>query len=237
MTTSESAASAADGAVLRARNLCKSFNGTSVLRDCAVEVHAGEVLAIMGPSGSGKSTLLHCLAGVLSLTSGSVQFGNIRLEELNGDARSRLRLREFGFVFQFGQLVYELTALQNAALSLLLRGVPRRESLLSAQACLDSLGVGGLRDRRVGELSGGEAQRVAVARAMAGRPSILFADEPTGSLDSRTGHEVMSAICGTAREQHTSLLLITHDQNIASWADRTVTIQDGSLTPAKATTP
>lgn len=220
--------------MLSAQDLCKSFNGTPVLRDCTVEIHAGEVVAVMGPSGSGKSTLLHCLAGVLSPTSGSVQFGNTRLDALTADARSRLRLREFGFVFQFGQLVYELTALQNAALTLLLQGAPRPQSLLSAQACLDRLGVGDLGDRKVGELSGGEGQRVAVARAMAGSPSVLFADEPTGSLDSRTGHDVMSAICGTAREQHTSLLLITHDQNIASWADRIVTIQDGSLSPAKA---
>jgi putative ABC transport system ATP-binding protein len=207
-----------------------SFGQTPALRGASVSVAAGEILAVMGPSGSGKSTLLHCLAGILVPDAGEVRFGGRRIDTLHEQERSALRRDRFGFVFQFGQLVPELTAVENVALPLLLSGSRRAGALAEAGVWFERLDMAGLERRRSGELSGGQAQRVALARGLVSRPDVLFADEPTGSLDSLTGERVMELLCTTAREQGTTVVLVTHEPRVAAYADREVIVRDGKVT-------
>jgi putative ABC transport system ATP-binding protein len=223
--------------LIDARNVVRSFGQTPALRGTTVSAASGEILAIMGPSGSGKSTLLHCLAGILTPEAGEVWFDGHRIDTLNEAARSTLRRDRFGFVFQFGQLVPELTAEENVALPLLLGGVRRAAALDDARAWLERLGLDGMQQRRSGELSGGEAQRVALARGLVAHPQVLFADEPTGSLDSLTGEQVMELLVAAARQQGTTVILVTHEPRIAAYADREVIVRDGkasSLTSDRA---
>ena len=215
------------GTLIEARDVRKSFGQTPALRGASVAVGRGEILAIMGPSGSGKSTLLHCLAGIFAPDSGEVWFDGSRMDTLDEAARTKLRRTAFGFVFQFGQLVPELTAADNVAMPLLLNRVRRRTAYQTAGTWLEKLGVGDKGGRRTGELSGGEAQRVAIARALALGPKVIFADEPTGSLDSLTGEKVMDLLVGLAREQGTTVIIVTHDARVAAYADRVVMVRDG----------
>jgi len=216
-------------ALLEARSVVRSFGSTPALRGASVSVRAGEILAVMGPSGSGKSTLLHCLAGILTPDSGEVEFDGRRIDALGEAERSVLRRDRFGFVFQFGQLVPELSAEENIALPLLLGGTRRAAALAEARPWFDRLGLDGLQGRRSGELSGGEAQRVALARGLVTRPEVLFADEPTGSLDSLTGELVMDLLSAAAREQGTTVVLVTHEARVAAYADREVVVRDGTV--------
>ena len=215
--------------ILEAREVCLSFGSTPALRGADLAIQEGEVLAIMGPSGSGKSTLLHCLAGILVPDSGEVHFDGRRLDSLAETARSALRRDSFGFVFQFGHLVPELTAEENVALPLLLNGVRRAKALAEARPWFARLGLDGLEGRRSGELSGGQAQRVALGRGLVARPRVLFADEPTGALDSLTGEQVMNLMVATAREQGTTVVLVTHEPRVAAYADREVVVRDGKV--------
>jgi putative ABC transport system ATP-binding protein len=217
------------GCLLEARDVVKSFGQTPALRGASVAVGQGEILAIMGPSGSGKSTLLHCLAGIFQPDRGEVWFDGRRLDTLSEAERTRLRRTAFGFVFQFGQLVPELTAADNVALPLLLNRTSRKLAYKTAGTWLDRLGLGDKGGRRTGELSGGEAQRVAVARALALTPKVVFADEPTGSLDSLTGEKVMDLLTGLARQQDATVVVVTHDARVASYADRVVMVRDGHV--------
>ena len=224
-------------ALLSGHGLMLNFGTTPALRSADVEVAQGEVLAVMGPSGSGKSTLLHCLAGILVPDGGEVRFGDIRVDALGEAERSALRRDRFGFVFQFGQLVPELSAEENVALPLLLCGTRRQEAMAAAQPWFDRLDLDGLQRRRSGELSGGQAQRVAVARGMVTKPTLLFADEPTGALDSLTGEHVMELLTATARENGTTVVLVTHEPRVAAYADREVIVRDGRVTgPVPAAT-
>ncbi|MEU8323483.1 ABC transporter ATP-binding protein [Nonomuraea sp. NPDC048881] len=216
--------------ILEARGVSRSFGRTPALREASLEVAAGEIVAVMGPSGSGKSTLLHCLAGIFTPDSGEVWFDGSRLDTMSDDRRTRLRRTAFGFVFQFGQLVPELTAADNVALPLLLARTGRKEAYRRAAGWLERLELAELGGRRIGELSGGQAQRVAIARALVTGPRVLFADEPTGSLDSLTGEHVMELLVGLAREEGTTVLVVTHDARVASCADREVIVRDGRLT-------
>ena len=218
---------AARGSMLEARDLFRAFGNTPALQGASLTVSQGEVLAVMGPSGSGKSTLLHCLAGIYTPDRGEVWFDGRRIDTLSENRRTELRRTAFGFVFQFGQLVPELTALDNIALPLLLGKVRRRRAYETAQSWLARLGLEDLGARRTGELSGGQAQRVAIARALATRPSVLFADEPTGALDSLTGEKVMDLLVSTARQEGTTVVLVTHDARVAACADREVMVRDG----------
>jgi len=218
-----------DAPILSARAVTRSFGTTEALRGADVDVHAGEVLAVMGPSGSGKSTLLHCLAGILRPDYGEVWFEGTRIDTLSERVRTELRRRRFGFVFQFGQLVPELSAVENIALPLLLGGAPRRDALATAQPWFDRLRLTGLERRRSGELSGGEAQRLALARAMVAHPDVVFADEPTGSLDSLSGELVMDLLVDTARSEGTTVVLITHEPRVAAYADREIIVRDGRV--------
>jgi putative ABC transport system ATP-binding protein len=213
--------------LIEARDVVKSFGQTPALRGASAAVSPGEILAVMGPSGSGKSTLLHCLAGIFTPDRGEVWFDGQRLDTLGEAERTRLRRTAFGFVFQFGQLVPELTAADNVALPLLLNRVRRRAAYRTVGTWLDRLGLADKGSNRTGELSGGEAQRVAVARALALQPRLIFADEPTGSLDSLTGEKVMNLLTGLAREAGTTVVLVTHDARVAAYADRVVMVRDG----------
>jgi putative ABC transport system ATP-binding protein len=216
-------------AIIEARGVVRSFGQTPALRGATIAVGPGEIVAVMGPSGSGKSTLLHCLAGILVPDEGEVWFAGQRLDTLTEAQRSQVRRDKFGFVFQSGQLVPELTAEENVALPLLLGGTRRAAALAQARAWFGRLGLDGLGNRRSGELSGGQAQRVALARGMVAEPRVLFADEPTGSLDSVSGEMVMSLMTRAAREQGTTVILVTHDARVAAYADREVIVRDGTV--------
>jgi putative ABC transport system ATP-binding protein len=227
------------GTLIEARDVRLSFGETPALRGASVSVAAGEMLAIMGPSGSGKSTLLHCLAGILVPDAGEVHFAGRRLDTMSEGDRSALRRDRFGFVFQFGQLVPELTAAENVALPLMLAGTRRAAALAAAATWFERLDLHGLAGRRSGELSGGQAQRVALARALVTEPEVIFADEPTGALDSLAGEHVMNLLTAAAREQGTSVVLVTHEARVAAYADREVIVRDGkvrTLAPDRAMT-
>jgi putative ABC transport system ATP-binding protein len=215
--------------VFSARGLRKSFGLTEALRGVHLEVSRGEILAIVGPSGSGKSTLLHILAGVLTPNQGEVIYNGTAISALSEAQRSDLRLREFGFVFQFGQLLPDLTATDNVMIPLLLNGMKRKAALQRAHHWLDRLGLTEHQGKLPAELSGGQAQRVAVARALATEPRVLFADEPTGSLDSLAAENVMLALTEQARTTGTTVVLITHDARTAAYADREVIVRDGRI--------
>lgn len=214
--------------VLSGTGLRKSFGASTLaLRGVDIEVAAGEIVAIMGPSGSGKSTLLHCLAGILVPDAGVVRYDGREISNISDSQRSRLRRDDFAFVFQFGQLVPELTAEENVALPALLRRTRRKEALRAARLWLDRFDLAGKAKFRPGELAGGEKQRVAVARAMMSDPRIVFADEPTGSLDSIAGNAVMDMLVDAARGRGATVVLVTHDARVAAHADRELVIRDG----------
>ncbi|ROQ68913.1 putative ABC transport system ATP-binding protein [Streptomyces sp. 840.1] len=215
--------------LITATGLTKRYGRTEALRGASVELHAGEILAVTGTSGSGKSTLLHCLAGIVRPDAGTVTYAGEHLGELSEARLSELRRTDFGVVFQFGQLIPELTALDNVALPLLLAGAGRAEARRQADSWLERFGVRGQAELRPGELSGGQSQRIALARALITGPKAVFADEPTGALDSLSGEQVMTALVHASRESGTAVLLITHDAQIAAYADREVWLRDGAV--------
>ena len=221
--------------IMRARGLEMSFGQTHALRGVDLDVAAGEVLAVTGPSGSGKSTLLHVMAGVLVPDAGRVDYHGADTTQdiaaLDEAARSRLRLKEFGFIFQFGQLLPDLSALDNVTIPLLLAGTPRRRALAQARETLGELGLSEHLDKRPTQLSGGQAQRAAVARALVTNPRLLFADEPTGSLDSLAAERTMEVLLSSVRSRGAGLVIITHDARVAAYADREVTVRDGRISP------
>ncbi|MEV8043311.1 ABC transporter ATP-binding protein [Streptomyces griseoluteus] len=216
-----------DGSLLVARDLRKAYGPTAALDGAAFSVHPGEVVAVMGPSGSGKSTLLHCLAGIVPPDSGSITYAGRELTTMSDSERSALRRGEFGFVFQFGQLVPELTCVENVALPLRLNGTPRKEAERAALTWMERLEVDDLRRKRPGEVSGGQGQRVAVARALVTGPRVVFADEPTGALDSLNGERVMELLTDAARSTNAAVVLVTHEARVAAWSDREIVVRDG----------
>jgi len=215
--------------LLEGRDLHVAFGETTALRGATITVAAGEIVALMGPSGSGKSTLLHCLAGVLVPDAGAVRIGDLEISSASERQRSAFRLRSIGFVFQFGDLVPELTLVENVALPLQLIGVRSRDADARARRMLGDLGVVEAADRRAGAVAGGQAQRAAVARALVHQPAVLFADEPTGSLDTVSGEVVLDALVALARNAGTSVLIVTHDNRVAAHADRMVNMRDGQV--------
>jgi putative ABC transport system ATP-binding protein len=215
--------------LLTADDLHLSFGTTAALAGASVEVRPGEVLALLGASGSGKSTLLHCLAGILRPDRGEVRYRGQRLDDQGDEVRSALRRSDFGFVFQFGSLVPELSAMENVALPLRLSGRRRKDAEAQARVWLARLDVEDVATKLAGEMSGGQGQRVAVARALVAGPRVVFADEPTGALDSLNGELVMDLLIGAAREQGSSVVLVTHEPRVAAYADREVVLRDGAL--------
>lgn len=243
--------------ILQAHQLRKTFGETEAMRGISLDIQRGEVVAIMGPSGSGKSTLLHCLAGIIRPNHGTVTYFEqpadpadhsaqsdarsthqtstpatpLRIDQLSDAERTKLRRHQFGFVFQFSQLVPELTALDNVAIPLLLSGHSRAVAYDQAEHWLDRMGVHAKRHQLATKLSGGQIQRVAVARALAIEPQILFADEPTGSLDSLNSEKVMELFLHAARANGTTVIIVTHEPTIAAYADREIIVRDGQIAP------
>ena len=216
-----------DDPLLSGRNLRKAYDRTNALDAASFELAAGEIVAVTGRSGSGKSTLMLCLSGVIRPDSGEVNFDGVRVDRLSEVERSQLRRREFGLVLQFGQLLPELSVGDNVALPLLLDSRPRRDARAAARSWLERFGVAQLEGARPGQLSGGEAQRVALARALVSGPRVVFADEPTGALDTVGAQQVLELVADTVRREGTSVVLITHDNTVAAFADREVVLTDG----------
>jgi putative ABC transport system ATP-binding protein len=222
--------------VLAAHALTKTSGSTRALAGVDLAISRGESVAIMGASGSGKTTLLHVLAGIITPDTGSVTFqpaagGAMELTGMSESARSRLRRERLGFVFQQGLLIPELTAVENVALASMINGVKRADAVQHAASWLGALGLAGMEDRRIGELSGGQAQRVAIARAQATGAELVFADEPTGALDSQTSREVMDALLWSTTGQGRTLVVVTHDPEVAARCSRTIAVRDGLVVP------
>lgn len=217
------------GPLLRARGVVVDYGPTRALHGVDLDIAAGELLAITGASGSGKSSLLLALGGVLLPSAGSVELDAVPLGGLTDAERSRLRRTRVGMLFQFGQLVSELPAVENVALPLLLGGLRRAEALERAGAWLDRLGVADVAEVVPPQMSGGQAQRVALARAMVTGPELLLADEPTGALDSVAGDRVMTEIVRSAHDEGTTVVLVTHDARVAAFGDREVHLRDGRI--------
>lgn len=220
-------------AILTGNHLEKSFGKTPALRDVQISVDRGELVSITGPSGSGKSTLLHCLAGIQTPDSGEVWFNGARIDDLDNRARTLLRRRELGFVFQFGELITELTALENVALPLLLGDESRATALDRSREWLERVGIPQLGDRTPSEMSGGQRQRVAVARSLVHEPVLVFADEPTGALDSLAAEKLLELLVGIVETSGLTLVMVSHDPRVAAYGQREVVIRDGrSVTPS-----
>ncbi|MFE4538696.1 ABC transporter ATP-binding protein [Streptomyces scopuliridis] len=213
--------------LLSGSGLRKAYGPTPALDGADIAVGAGEIVAVMGPSGSGKSTLLHCLAGVVRPDSGAIHYDGRDISDMPDSELSALRLGEFGFVFQFGQLVPELTCVENVALPVRLSGVRRREAERRALEWMARLEVDDLAAKRPGEVSGGQGQRVAVARSLVTKPRVIFADEPTGALDSFNGERVMDLFITAAQETGAAVVLVTHEARVAAYSHREVVVRDG----------
>lgn len=217
--------------ILTARDLTKTFGIQPALRGVNLDLAEGEIVAVRGRSGCGKSTLLHCLSGIMRPDGGQVHFRGERLDDTGEAYRSELRRTRFGVLLQHGHLVPELTSAENVALPLLLGGGTRRAALAAAATWLGRLGVAEAAEQTPGRLSGGQLQRVALARAMVTQPEVLFADEPTGALDSLAGELVMQLLTRVAREQGTAVVVVTHDATIAAYAEREIVLRDGAVDP------
>jgi putative ABC transport system ATP-binding protein len=213
--------------LLAASGLSRSFGPTTALVDASLTLYPGEVVAVMGSSGSGKSTLLHCVAGIVRPDTGRIGYRGTDLTRASDSRLSDLRRTEFGFLFQFGQLVPELSCVENVALPLRLGGEPRRRAERTAVDWLERLDVAEVARKTPGECSGGQGQRVAVARALITRPRVVFADEPTGALDSLNGERVMRMLTDAARESGAAVVVVTHEARVAAYADREIVVRDG----------
>lgn len=215
---------------LEVSNVTVDVPGRRLLDNISFTAEAGECLAVMGPSGSGKTSLLNCLCGIATPVSGSVQVGEIKVTELSLSKRTAFRLRHVGMVFQFGELLPEMTAIENVALPLRLMGFSRRESERRAGKWLDRLGLVERGGAHPEVLSGGEIQRVGIARALAHEPSLVLADEPTGSLDEDSTVRIVELLTGMAKELGATVIVATHDPLVASKLDNVLRLRDGRLT-------
>jgi len=215
--------------VLRVNAVDHAYRRTVALRGVSLTVGPGEVVAVTGPSGCGKSTLLHAAAGIIRPQAGEVRLLDQDLAALDEVERTKLRRRRVGMVLQFGQLVPDLSANENVALPLLLDGHERAAARTAAAEWLDRAGLDADHDTLPAELSGGQAQRVAVARALVTGPAVIFADEPTGSLDTIGGEQLLELLLGAARDRGAAVVLVTHDNVVAAHADREVRMRDGRV--------
>ncbi|WAP56480.1 ABC transporter ATP-binding protein [Streptomyces luomodiensis] len=221
----------ATAAAARATDLCKVYGAgetqVNALDSVSVEFHQAEFTAIMGPSGSGKSTLMHCMAGLDTVSSGSARIGDVELTTLKDKKLTQLRRDKIGFIFQAFNLLPTLNALENITLPMDIAG--RKADQAWLDQVVATVGLAGRLKHRPSQLSGGQQQRVAVARALAGQPEIIFADEPTGNLDSRSGAEVLGFLRNSVREMGQTIVMVTHDPVAASYSDRVVFLADGRI--------
>ncbi|MFN5061041.1 MAG: ABC transporter ATP-binding protein [Chloroflexota bacterium] len=199
------------------------------LRGVDVTINKGEFVAIMGPSGSGKSTLMNMIGCLDTPTEGRYALDGIEVASLNDNQLSAVRARKLGFVFQQYMLLPRQTALANVEMPMVYRGIPAAERKQRAALALEIVGMGNRMDHRPNELSGGQQQRVAIARALAGSPAVILADEPTGALDSKTSAEIMHMLTQLNREQQLTIIIVTHEADVAAYADRILTIRDGVI--------
>ena len=199
------------------------------LDDISLDIYRGEIICFLGKSGSGKSTFLNMVAGLEKPTKGEIRIGNVSLEKLSEEQVTMFRQKNIGFIFQAYNLLPMLTALENVEYPLVLRGMDKRKRIQKARLALDEVGLQGYENRKPTQMSGGQQQRVGIARAIAVDPKIIFADEPTGNLDSKTTEMVMNLIVERVHANGQTMILVTHDNSIAKYADRIVTIKDGNI--------
>jgi ABC-type antimicrobial peptide transport system, ATPase component len=199
------------------------------LDDVSLEIYKGEVICFLGASGSGKSTFLNMVAGLEKPTKGEIYIGGIPIHKLNEANITLFRQKNIGFIFQAYHLMPMFTAVENVSLPLIFRGVEKKKREKMAKETLAAVGLAGYENRKPTQMSGGQQQRVGIARALVGNPKIIFADEPTGNLDTSTSKEVMGIMMAKVREYGRTLIIVTHDRKIADYADRIVTIQDGNI--------
>lgn len=199
------------------------------LDDVSLDIYKGEIVCFLGTSGSGKSTFLNMVAGLEKPTRGEINIGGIPIHKLNEENVTLFRQKNIGFIFQAYHLLTMLTAIENVSLPLIFRGVDKQKRDKIAKEMLAAVGLKGYENRKPSQMSGGQQQRVGIARALVGNPKIIFADEPTGNLDSNTSKEVMDIMIKNVRENNQTLIIVTHDSSIAKYADKIVTIQDGNI--------
>ena len=219
--------------IIRIRNVTKVFQMGSesihAVDNVSLNIHKEEVCSLYGKSGSGKSTLLNLIAGLEKPTEGRILFHNKHIERMNEDQLADFRRQYVGFVFQSYHLLPTLTALENVTLPLIFKGVSVKERNEQAMEMLEAVGLADRANHKPFEMSGGQQQRVSIARAFVNRPPVVFADEPTGNLDTKTTYEMMDLITGMAQKNHQTLVIVTHDQELAEYADRIVVLQDGKI--------
>ena len=222
-----------DNALIRIRHVRKVYlmgeEKVVALDDVSLDIYKGEFVCFLGTSGSGKSTFLNMVAGLEKPTRGEVWIGKVPIHKLNEAQVTIFRQKNIGFIFQAYHLMQSMTALENVALPLMLKGVPKEIREPAAKKALAEVGLKGYEGRKPNQMSGGQQQRVGIARALVVKPKIIFADEPTGNLDSHTTKDVMDLISKETKENGTTLILVTHDRSIADYADKIVTIQDGNI--------
>ena len=222
-----------DNALIRIRHVRKVYlmgeEKVVALDDVSLDIYKGEFVCFLGTSGSGKSTFLNMVAGLEKPTRGEVWIGKVPIHKLNEAQVTIFRQKNIGFIFQAYHLMQSMTALENVALPLMLKGVPKEIREPAAKKALAQVGLKGYEGRKPNQMSGGQQQRVGIARALVVKPKIIFADEPTGNLDSHTTKDVMDLISKETKENGTTLILVTHDRSIADYADKIVTIQDGNI--------
>ncbi len=219
--------------IIECRSLCFSYtegnNQTSILSNLRLDVKSGESIAILGPSGCGKSTLLNLIAGLDTPSSGDVLINNSNITKLNEQDRTELRANTFGFVYQFHHLLYDFSSVYNVAMPLLIKGVDKESAIAQSEKLLTRVGLENRLNHKPSELSGGERQRVAIARAMVVEPDCLLADEPTGNLDAKNAKDVLELILELDENNTSSLVIVTHDQDIAKKMNRKLTLSNQQL--------
>lgn len=220
--------------ILEVKNLTKVYGSghtaVKAVDNVSLSVKEGEIVLIMGPSGSGKTTLITMAGALLRPTSGEVIINSSLVSSLKDKELAKIRLQELGFVFQSFNLLSSLNALENAAIPLVAAGLARKRAFVQAKEALDNLGLGERLRNKPADLSGGEKQRVSVARALANNPKLILADEPTANLDSKTGHEVMKLLCDTACREKRSVVIVSHDERLKDIAHRVILFEDGKIT-------